>query len=382
MGLKMKKLIVNADYKLKNAIINLLVFFLFRRISNLDKIKKILIFRTGSIGDNICALPAINSVRQNFKDAEMNVLTNSGGGNLVSLENLIDKNIVDKIINYLGVNKKELFRSLKQSKYDLFIELPQTHATFKTNIRNIIICKMLGIKYAFGWQVYSTRLFKKNQEKYNHFINETLRLTKILKSQNLAVNIEEFPLSLSDYDRNNCDSILASLTVDVSRKNIGIIAGAKRQTNRWPVENYNVVIQYLINKGFNVFLIGGQADSDVIDKIDKHAQIYNFAGLFTPLESAYAMSKCEFVISNDTGPMHLAYSVGSPVIGIFSCRDYPKMWYPPTNGLNTVLRAESIECSICLLESCNNNNNCLKLIEVEDVLKKVDDLIKNLSIEI
>ena len=376
----MKKLIVNADYKLKNAIINLLVFFLFRKISNLDKIKKILIFRTGSIGDNICALPAINSVRQNFKDAEMNVLTNSGGANLVSLENLIDKNIVTKIINYSGVEKKMLFRSLKQSKYDLFIEFPQTHASFFTNVRNIFVCKMLGIKYAFGWQVYSTKLFKQVQEGSNHFINETERLTNILKLQKLAVYKDEFPLALSLNDKANSDRIIASLCIDLSKKNIGIIAGAKRQTNRWPVENYNIVILYLINKGFNVFLIGGKADNEVIDKIEKHPHLYNFSGLLAPLESAYVMSKCEFVISNDTGPMHLSYAVGTPVLGIFSCRDYPKMWYPPTNGLNTVLRAESIECSICLLESCNNNNNCLRLIETEEVLKKVDDLIKILKL--
>ena len=370
----MKKIIIYCDYKIKNIVINLLTYLLFKRVTDKKIIHKILIFRTGSIGDNICALPAINSIRQNFKDAEIHVLTNSGGTNLVSLENLIDKNVVNQIINYLGVDKKLLFKNLKNNKYDLFIELPQTHASFITNVRNIFICKLLGIKYAFGWQVYSTHTFKRYQEQSNHFINESVRLTNILKSQNLMIELDSYPLALTIEHKLNCENIFLKSGVDKTIKCVGIIAGAKRQTNRWPVERYNLVVKYLTGKGYNVFLIGGEADNEINDKIDKHANVYNFSGMMTPLESAYTLSQCSFVISNDTGPLHLAYAVGTPVIALFSCRDYPKMWYPPTNNYNTVLRAKTIECSLCLLESCPNNNNCLKLIEVDNVIDKVNIL--------
>ena len=376
----MKKNIIYCDYKIKNILINILVYILFHRINDKKKINKILIFRTGSIGDNICALPAIYSVRQNFKDAEIHVLTNSGGTNLVSLENLIDKKVINNIINYLGVEKKILYKNLKKTKYDLFIEFPQTHASLFTNIRNIFICKLLRIKHAFGWQVYTTNTFKLYQEKSNHFINEAVRLTNILKLQNLKIDLDFYPLALTVNDKINSENLFNTLDVDKSKKSIGIIAGAKRQTNRWPVERYNSVVQYLIGKGFNVFLIGGKADNEINDKFDKHSNIYNFSGMMTPLESAYTLSQCEFVISNDTGPLHLAYAVGTPVIAIFSCRDYPKMWYPPANNYNAVLRAETIDCSLCLLESCPNNNNCLKLIEVEDVLNQVNLLLSKLQI--
>ena len=376
----MKKIIISCDYKFKNYLIKLLTFIFFHRIVDMKKINKILIFRTGSIGDNICALPAIYSVRQNFKNAEINILTNSGGSNLVSLENLIDKKIINNIINYLGVNKKELFKNLKESNYDLFIELPQTHASLKTNLRNIFICKLLRIKHAFGWQVYSTRLFKKYQERSNHFINESVRLTNILKSQKLEIFHDNYPLALSGVDEINCENILSNFNTKSTNKNVAIIAGAKRHTNRWPIERYDLVVKYLIKKGFNVFLIGGKADNEIIELISDHPNIFNLSGLLTPLESAYAMSKCEFVISNDTGPMHLAYAVGRPVIAIFSSRDYPKMWYPPANNFNVVLRAESFECSICLLETCNNNNNCLKVLEVDHVFDKIDDLIVKLNL--
>ena len=376
----MKKNIIYCDYKIKNILINILVYILFHRINDKKKINKILIFRTGSIGDNICALPAIYSVRQNFKEAEIHVLTNSGGTNLVSLKNLIDNNIVDNIINYLGVEKKVLFKNLKYNKYDLFIEFPQTHASLFTNIRNILICKLLGIKHAFGWQVYSTHTFKHFQEKSNHFINESVRLTNILKSKKMTISLDSYPLALSVDDKINCENIFSCCGVDITKKNIGIIAGAKRQTNRWPIERYNIVVNYLTSKGYNVFLIGGKADNDINDKIDKHSNVYNFSGLMTPLESAYTLSQCEFVISNDTGPLHLAYAVGTPVIAIFSCRDYPKMWYPPTTNYNTVLRAPGIECSLCLLESCPKNNDCLRLIEVDNVLNQVNILINKITI--
>jgi hypothetical protein len=90
--------------KIQNKFLALLASVLFKKIKNPDEIKKILLFRTGSIGDSICAIPAIYSIRKNFQSAEITLLTNAGGTNLVSLYKVIDNTLFDRVIDYYSYN--------------------------------------------------------------------------------------------------------------------------------------------------------------------------------------------------------------------------------------------------------------------------------------
>lgn len=145
------KNIILFHYWIQNFLINSIIKLLFSN-KELKKSKRILIFRTGSIGDSICAFPAIYSVRKNFPKSKIDILTNAGGDNLVSIEHLIDKSIVDDIINYYGKTNKEIFLRLKK-KYDLFIEFTQDNYSLLRQLRNIFFAKSIGVKYGFGWEI-------------------------------------------------------------------------------------------------------------------------------------------------------------------------------------------------------------------------------------
>src|SRR5690349_14196661 len=134
----------------KNLILRLSASLLF---TSTKSPKKVLLFRTGSIGDNICAMPAIVSIRRHFKDAELHILTNAGGKNLVSLENLLSAEYYDRIIDYSGTPRRALLRILKEGSYDLVIELPQDQASLMTELRNMLFFRLAGIRSGFGWEV-------------------------------------------------------------------------------------------------------------------------------------------------------------------------------------------------------------------------------------
>ncbi len=107
--------IIIIHYRILNLILDSFAFILFPD-KKIKEVEKILIFRTGSLGDSVCALPAIYSTRKNFPDAQIDILTNAGTENLVSLGAIIDKNIVNEILNYYGMSKKELFNKLRKKK--------------------------------------------------------------------------------------------------------------------------------------------------------------------------------------------------------------------------------------------------------------------------
>lgn len=362
------KIIINFHYSLLNGILDFTKNFLFSNKKFYD-VKKILIFRTGSLGDSVCALPAIYSIRKNFPEAQIDILTNAGAENLVSLGALIDRNIVNEIINYYGMPKTELFKLLKKNKYDLFIQLPQYGAAWFRQLRDIFIAKSLSVKYAFGWQIGSTQFLAKYQAKFIKFENERDRLLKILEKNGLKTYGLVFPLGITEEIKKSVQEIIKEKRLNEKDENIGLVVGAKRSQNRWPTEYFKEVADYLLKQNKNILLFGGADDFELAEQI-KGENVFNFCGKLSPLETAEMMKYCKLVISNDTGPMHLAYAVGTSVIAIFSSRDYAGKWFPPENEKNIVFRNNDMFCEKCF-DACLYSNKCIKVIKPQLVINLI-----------
>lgn len=336
-----------------NAIINVVRVILFRRPSEPSKI---LIFRTGSIGDNICAMPAIVTLRRRYPKAQLHILTNAGATNLVSLQHLLHEAYYDKIIDYFGYSPRALFDLLKKEKYDLVVELPQDQAGFVSQFRNMIFFRFAGISSGFGWQVNTIFSFRQAQEKNFKFISERERLLKIVGGEE---NV--FPLRSSAGDHQVVDKFFETLP---SNKIVALVPGAKRPQNRYPFERFESLARWLVGKNYAVLVVGGPEDVERGARLAGIPGVFDATGKFTPGQSAIALSKCFMTISNDTGPMHLSYAVGTPVIGLFSSRDFQEKWFPPKG--NIALRNYDIHCSLCFSETCNNNI-CMQGISIDRV---------------
>ena len=352
----------------------LVVQKLFFSNKDLESARKILIFRIGSMGDSICALPAIYSIRKNYPDAKIDLLTNQGENGLISIDGLIDRNIIDNTINYLGENWRDVRNEIRRNKYDLFIELPVSLSTFHRLFRNMLFVKSAGIKNAFGWQIASVKTNLKTQEKYLHFNNERDRLLKILEKNGLINFGIKFPFIFKEENNKLIENIIKENGLTDKSKNIGFVVGAKRPQNRWPVEYFIEVAEYLQKNGKYILLVGSKEDFELAKNI-KGNNVFNFCGELTPIETALLLKSCRFTISNDTGPMHLSYAVGTPVIALFSSRDYPGRWYPPENGVNKVFRNFDLHCTMCFSEICKNNI-CMKNLSVDLVIKSLIPFFK------
>ncbi len=359
--------LIHLNYFIQNASLRGLRKLLFRT-HNPDKVEKILIWRGGSLGDNICALPAFATIRHHFPEAKIEILTNSRGAHLVSLEQLIAPGIVNHVHNAFGLSRSQrrhLLNTLRVEAYDLFIEIPENLATWQVEARNMIIAKFLRIPSGFGWQVAAIRMFRKHQASIFTFDRETVRLLKILETHGLSPQIKDYPLGVSDRDRNRIRTDLDRLGISKQSRNIAFVVGAKRVTNRWPIAYFKLVAEYLVAKKITIFIIGGKEDNLLAKQLLFHPRIYNFCGELSPLESGALLEHCELCLTNDTGPMHLSYAVKTPVVALFSARDYPNKWFPPDTGENKVFRRYDMPCSPCFLETCPYENKCLEIAPQE-----------------
>ncbi len=349
----------------QNTIIAFLRVILYRSIQDP---KKVLVFRTGSIGDNICALPALVSIRRAFPKAQLDILSNAGSRNLVSLQAIYDTSQYNRIIDYLGHSPRQLLQLLRQERYDLVIELPQDQVRLMQAIRNIIFFKMANARSAFGWQVNTVFSSRQRQEVHSTFQSERDRLLNILRPFIPVVESAVFPLNITTSDQ----QVVAEAwkLMDPSKKKIAIVPGAKRPQNRYPIQRMIQLANWIASRNYEVVVVGGPEDATVADQM-KGDGIHAFCGVLTPVQSAVLLSKCAITISNDTGPMHLSYAVGTPVVALFSSRDFPGKWFPPATAFDTktpnvVLRNNHVHCSLCFSETCDNNI-CMQGIPLEAV---------------
>jgi ADP-heptose:LPS heptosyltransferase len=139
---------------------------------------------------------------------------------------------------------------------------------------------------------------------------------------------------------------------------------------RWPEDRFRDVVRKLIEESdIWPVIFGGAEDARLGERlISAWGRGFNAAGALSLLGSAAALKRCLFLLTNDTGTMHLGAAMDVQCIALFSSRAPPGLWNPL--GKNHVLFRSDIECEGCgLIECLEYRNECLNRISTADVLK-------------
>ena len=365
--------LVRLDYRFKNGLLRWLAGRLFGSFDP-ARVRRVLVLRVGALGDGVCALPALAAIRANFPTAQIDLLTRTGGEHRVSLSELVPPTVVDAVTFIEQTAPLRLARHLRRQNYDLFIELGQVHARFRDQLLHLLWARWVGFPAAFGWEIAATRWFRRVQEKTRSFPDERTRLLNLLAANGLRVPCEQrFPLALRIADVIFADELLARRGLGDPSRNVALVVGASRSQNRWPIGHFDEVSRWLLGRGFRVLVVGGREDAPLAAQLTPHAALHDFTGRLTPVQSAAVLRNCALCVANDTGTMHLAYAVGTPVLALFSARDYPGLWFPPLAG-HHVFRTENVPCGVCLSARCTDNV-CLKVISPGLVIDVLENLL-------
>lgn len=366
--------IIKIVYSIVNGTLSLVTIICFRnrRIKNNSFIPtKILVMRNGSIGDSVTAFPSIVSIKEHFPGAKIDIITNSGSIHFVGLEQLLDTSYYSSIINYYGWGISKIYRKLKAEKYDLFVNLSQDKTKWHLELKRLLFIKFCGIKSAIGFEVGTIPLLLKTQNYGQTKISEIQRLNQIVQKLNIPIrNI--FPIKPEPnltivnnlFDRNELND----------SKIISIVIGAKREQNKWPLNYWSRLIEQCLKKGFEIVIVGSKGDSINSSKLNRDG-VYDWCGHLSINQTAEVLRRSLLVISNDTGPMHLAYALNTPVIGIFSAWQLANVWFPP-KGKGLTLVDYSVSCSLCYSNKCLNNI-CLQNINPDMVFNEIENLLNS-----
>jgi ADP-heptose:LPS heptosyltransferase len=150
------------------------------------------------------------------------------------------------------------------------------------------------------------------------------------------------------------------------------------QSNDWERKNWRALLGRLYSKypSYGLVMIGAKEDAAVCEYAAQGwgGVKLNLVGKLSPRESAAVLSKASVFIGPDSGPKHLAASVGLPCVCVFSARCLPGKWFPP--GKRNIVIYHQTECADCGLETCiAMEKKCIRSITIDEMEEAVERVL-------
>ena len=364
----------------------LLAFFqvtLFRSIQEglrQGAFKRVLVYRIGNLGDILVTVPCLAAIRAKFPEAHITLLTSPGLPGAPGAEHILPtgKWYDDLIVYYTPAvrswsGRLNLIRQLRAANFDLFIELSNQQSRPREEIRNMLTARFAGCRYGTGFAVSQQGHFLREQLLHLPQQQEARRIFSSI-SEELALDAyRDIPLCVTNDDQREVSTVLRGKGIQEGEPYVVMHTGAKRQTNQWPPERYAYVADEIKRRwGIPVVLTGSKSDLPLANQIATlmRENPVVLCGSLSLRQLIAVLAGSLLYVGNDTGPMHIAASVGTKAVAIFSARDFPNRWSPTGDG-HLTLRHDA-PCSPCFRESCNRDQLCIKAITIQDVLAAVE----------
>jgi heptosyltransferase I len=330
----------------------------------IKKCRKILIVKPSSLGDIVHSLPFLNALKARFPKAEIHWVIAKGLEGLLECHPMVNRLIVinkdlwKKLSNAGNTLKevKQLFRDIRNEQYDLAVDL---QGLFRSGI--ITRATAAPVRIGFAEAREGSSLFynvKIKGGKDIHAVERYMRIAGALGCDEKEV-LFAFPLC-----RNGLKSIEE---IGHGTKNYAVIVpGARWDTKIWPAENFGKVASLL---PIPSIVIGAESDMAIAEKIvdASGGKSISFVGRTSLKELIEVMRHARIVISNDSGPMHIAAGFRVPVVAIFGSTS-PVRTGPYGEGHVTV--KSNLKCSPCFRKQCKDMK-CMKWIKAEDVFDRI-----------
>lgn len=329
-------------------------------------LKKILIIKPSSLGDIVHSLPVLDALHRCFPGAEVHWLVAKGFEGILEGHPMIKKLWVIHKDQWKEMTKlrttiselRQLYRNLRAENYDCAIDLQGL-------FRSGLIAKATGspMRIGFAEAREGSTVFYTHKVPGGKDIHAVDRYMKIPIFLGCGATGVRFPLP----------PVRAGLTdgLTPSREYAVLVPGARKPVNRWPAQRFGELASRLPLK---TVVVGGKGDRALAEEVVKGSggKAVSLAGKTGLKELISIIQGARFVVSNDTGPMHVAAAFGVPVFALFGPAN-PVRTGPYGEG-HTVIR-KMISCSPCYRRSCNNPR-CMDMITVREVAGIIDDFLR------
>jgi lipopolysaccharide heptosyltransferase II len=328
------------------------------------EIRKILCIKPRGIGDIVLSTIILDNLKNHFPIAQIHYLTE-----YFAKPALKNNPLVNKILT-MGKTDFPLKVSwmLRKEKYDIVIDL-------WSNPRSAQITFFSGAKikvgYAYRGRKYAYNVLGTSSKGETHSAEHNLELLKPLGVEIISKEIHYY---IGDEERIFADNYFEANNLN-NEKVFGIIPSGGWDSKRCDKQKWVEICQESINKfKCKILILWGPGDVDDAEFIKQN--LGNDC-LLAPKSSltqlAGLISKCNLIIANDSGPMHIAAALKVPTLGIFGPTN-PKAHRPYSPNSDYIIK-EDLHCIICNKLVCPYQHECMTQLDVNVVLKKIKALL-------
>ncbi len=335
--------------------------------------EKILIVRTDRLGDVILSTPVIKNLKLAFPKSSISFICRP-----YTKQALEGNPYLDDVIIYDKYGKhKSIWATIKFSfylrkkKFDWVIILHPTN-------RAHILAFLAGIPRRVGWDrkmgfLLSKKLLHTKQEGKKHEVDYSL---DVLKSLSIPIKDRSTYFPLNQETQKRIANLLKAKGIDKQDRFVVIHPCASCLSKRWPIDYFLELIRLLKERiNIKVIVVSSEAEKEFASKLAQKSKIIDLRGKLDISELGALLKLAALFISNDSGPVHIAASVNTPVISIFGRADpglSPKRWQPL--GENAHYFHKDAGCRVCLAHDCKKDFQCLKDIKPIELFEKIMDI--------
>jgi ADP-heptose:LPS heptosyltransferase len=367
------------------------VYNTFKKIfikARLLPVNKILIIKFFGMGSILTMGPMIRALKAKFPNAKIDIFTFNGNKEICRLTNLFDRIITINTSSIIWIIWEFLTKILKlrKEKYDVVID-----AEFFAK-SSTVISYLSGGRNRIGFFLMHTGILLKMMWRGNLLTHEVFyNAHKHIKIVFLALanaigadtkNLDYAPIHIPRSSRKKARDILGKYTTQGDKLFLmNINSGPLCFERRWPGEKFAQLCEYILKQDdVKIILVGSKQDVTYTEQFlnicNSLKGLINMTGELDVSILAALMEKSDLFISNDSGPLHIAVSLGTPTVSFFGPETPVK--YGPGAGKHYTFYA-GVYCSPCLntynqkTAPCNGNNICMHRIAAEDVYKVISE---------
>jgi heptosyltransferase-2 len=318
------------------------------------------------VGDTILSYPTVQQLKTLFPKSHLAILIPSYLADLWKTFPYVDEIIpfqkkggVESLWEDLNLSQ-----SLKERNFDLAVILPRS---FRSALHIYLARIPIRIGYRDeGRSLFLTHRIRRTQEMLH--VHRVLYYQKLLGPLGKIENPPSPQIYLREEDRRWANQVLMDLGILEGKPLIGMNPGATYGLAKcWTPDRFGELGKRLAEKWqARILLFGKEEERPIAHEIQRHlgAKGIDLTGKTSLLQLAALLERCALLVTNDTGTMHVATAVGTPVVALFGSTP-PHITGPW--GDDHVVVKKDVDCSPCWKRVCPTDHRCMELITVDEV---------------
>ncbi len=279
----------------------------------LADIHRLLVVKTSSLGDVIHALPVVQALKEAAPHLTLGWVVRRRCADILRGNPCIDHLYVmpDKP-SFRELS--QLRRELRSARYDVALDMQGL-------LLSGLVTRLSCAPVRLGWDrnregnaLFLTHPIVPGKGKQAHEVDLLYGFADAL-----GVHAEHLEFTPQPYLAAEGAAQAAARLADLPRPRVALNVGASRAYKRWPLENWTQVALSLVQSGHSIVFVGDKADAQSVAQITPKmtGSFVDLSGKTTLRELASVLAACDLLVSGDSGPMHLAVAVGTPVVALF-----------------------------------------------------------------